>query len=878
VTSIGGNAFNGCIALRTVEAKMTQPSTISSSYVFRSVDLSKVKLIIPGGTQSAYQSAGWTGFGVIEIDPNTPTRFVVNASGVLTQYVGLGGNVVIPNEVKSIASTAFSNNTTITSIVIPESVTTINNGAFTGCSSLTSISIPNSVTSIGSSAFYGCNRLASVTIPNSVTSIGDGVFYGCSRLVSVTISEKVTAIGNNAFAGCTALRTVEAKMTRPPNISFNTFQSVDLSKVKLIIPGGTVGVYQSAGWTGFGAIEMAGTPVHFVINTSGELTRYIGPGGDIVIPDEVKSIGNGVFKNNTGITSVVIPEGVTAIGNEAFAGCTALRTVEAKMTQPPRISSSYIFQSVDLSKVKLIVPGGMVTAYQSAGWTGFGTVEMNPNTPTRFIIDESGRLTQYIGPGGNIVIPGEVKTIAASAFQNNTTITSVVIPESVTTIYDGAFAGCSSLTSITIPNSVTSISNNAFQNCSSLTSATIPNSVTYINSQAFSGCSSLTSVTIPNSVTYINSQAFSGCSSLTSVTIPNSVTSISNNAFQNCSSLTSITIPNSVTSLGHAVFAGCSSLAYIIIPNSVTGIGSNAFADCSRLSSVTIANGVTSIGDYAFMNCTGLKVFEVKWFEPLTVSATLFNGVDLSAIKLVVPVGARSNYRQANVWSNFGSIEEYRAGINPIPNIPTPDDPAPGPDPGDGRDFVIDAAGVLTKYTGAGGAVEIPSGVKSIGIRAFENCRTLVSVAIPESVASIGALAFAGCTALKSVSTAWDTPVGITALAFSGVNLSGVTLRVPAGREAAYRSAAVWRTFGSIAAGNDLTEAPATDVYYAAGVLTVDSPVAEQVSVYSAAGVRQFRAVKPAGRAAFAVPRFPRGVWIAAGSSGWTVKFVSIEN
>jgi hypothetical protein len=113
---------------------------------------------------------------------------------------------------------------------------------------------------------------------------------------------------------------------------------------------------------------------------------------------------------------------------------------------------------------------------------------------------------------------------------------------------------------------------------------------------------------------------------------------------------------------------------------------------------------------------------------------------------------------------------------------------------------------------------------------------------------------------------------------FSGVNLSGVTLHVPAGREAAYRSAAVWRTFGSIAAGNALTEAPETGVHYAAGVLTVDSPVAEQVAVYSAGGARLFRAVKPAGRAAFAVPRFPRGVWIAAGSSGWTVKFVSIEN
>jgi len=48
--------------------------------------------------------------------------------------------------------------------VIPDDVTTIGSEAFTGCTALTSIEIPASVTYIGGYAFQGCTSLTSVTI------------------------------------------------------------------------------------------------------------------------------------------------------------------------------------------------------------------------------------------------------------------------------------------------------------------------------------------------------------------------------------------------------------------------------------------------------------------------------------------------------------------------------------------------------------------------------------------------------------------------------------------------------------------------------------------------------------------------------------------
>lgn len=57
------------------------------------------------------------------------------------------------------------------------------------------------------------------------------------------------------------------------------------------------------------------------------ITGYTGSGGDVVIPNGVTTIGNGIFKFNTSITSVVIPDSVTTIGDNAFEQCESLKTV-----------------------------------------------------------------------------------------------------------------------------------------------------------------------------------------------------------------------------------------------------------------------------------------------------------------------------------------------------------------------------------------------------------------------------------------------------------------------------------------------------------------------------------------------------------------------
>jgi len=128
---------------------------------------------------------------------------------------------------------------------------------------------------------------------------------------------------------------------------------------------------------------------------------------------------------------------------------------------------------------------------------------------------------------------------------------------------------------------------------------------------------------------------------------------------------------------------------------------------------------------------------------------------------------------------------------------------------------VAGSEATITKYTGAGGAITIPSkigtynvtsigedafegctgltsvtigtGVTSIGDGAFYDCTGLTSVTIPNSVTSIGAGAFDGCTGLTSVTIPNSvTSIGFIFLAFSGC--TGLTQFIVDGSNPSYSS------------------------------------------------------------------------------------------
>ena len=176
-------------------------------------------------------------------------------------------------------------------------------------------------------------------------------------------------------------------------------------------------------------------------------------------------LGDHVFYDCSGLTSLTLPSGLTEIGVGAFEACSGLTSIT--------------------------LPSGVTSIGECA-----------------FI---------YCRGLTSITLPSGVTKIGNDAFEACSGLTSLTLPSGLTEIGHGAFQDCSGLTSLTLPSGVTEIGDLTFAACSGLTSLTLPSGVTSIGDDAFQYCSGLTSITLPSGLTSIGDDAFQYCSGLTSI-------------------------------------------------------------------------------------------------------------------------------------------------------------------------------------------------------------------------------------------------------------------------------------------------------------------------------------------------------------------------
>ena len=202
-------------------------------------------------------------------------------------------------------------------------------------------------------------------------------------------------------------------------------------------------------------------------------------------------------------------------------------------------------------------------------------------------------ITGYTGLGGAVIIPNlinglSVAGVAANAFKNNTTLTSITIPASVASIPDQAFENCYCLTAVYFQGNAPGLGTNVFTGADLATAYYLPVPGTTGWGATYGGLPTalwepFTSTTNSDNTATITGYTGSGGT----VTVPSTingvpVTSIGTNAFASnvfvsALQITNVLIPNTVTNLGDGAFQMCSNLVGVYFQGNAPSLGANVF-------------------------------------------------------------------------------------------------------------------------------------------------------------------------------------------------------------------------------------------------------------------------------------------------------------
>ncbi len=528
---------------------------------------------------------------------NTRTSYTVPDGVTEIGYAAfrssLIAEVILPESLKEIGWNAFETCSNLKEIIIPDGVEEIGGHAFTFCTKLEKVKLPSSLKGLHYLVFYHCESLKSIEIPDSVTYITYWVFWYCKSLETVVLPDTLIELDGNSFAETAYFNNAE---NREGYALYNGKYLLD------VLPEAT------------GKFEVKdGTELIVGEALSGckNLT-------EIVIPDTVKTIGDGAFSGCVGLSSVVIPKNVTKVGNSLFYSCDNLQKVEFE-GNISAVGKNTFYDCVKLTDVKL------------------------PDTVT--VIDEA-------------------------AFRECDSLEKIVLPDGIETIGAQAFGWCRNLSEINIPESLTSIGRNAFVN-TKLKTLNIPQNVEFIDKLAFSGIETLESITVDE-----NSNHFASIDNKVLVSkdmtkvvlyaakaegalfaIPDAVTTIDEDAFSYTENLEKITIPDSVTEYGSYMFRNSKNLKSVALGSGITRLGTYFMENCESLEKLYLSDSVKDISFMALYGCTNLKDIYYGGTEEEWSEIKMENGNS--------PLNSATihyNHVHYHIYSGYTNATEYQNG------------------------------------------------------------------------------------------------------------------------------------------------------------------------------------------------------------------------
>lgn len=730
------------------------------------------------------------------------------------------GTITIPKSVKVIESRAFAN-VSASEIIFEEGsvLTTIGDGAFTG-SGLVSISLPSSVTTLGKGVFKGAKKLTSVSLDGTaLVNIPDETFTDCKKLKSFNVPNTINDIGYSAFYCCYSLASVTYEAGGDGALTIGDQAFHLCSKLTtLALPSRTESIGKRAYYATaateatFTDSEMGGTDA-----TSG--LKHIGSNAfeqsslkTIELPEGLLTIGSYAFSQSKSLTSAVIPSTVTnleksgngaqilGVGRFAFRSCTALIDITFRPMsgeKPEGYLGVTIYDTFSKCEklTSIVLPANMITALDAGNKVipAISADAMDGCPLSKITVNEGGN---YVAENNILYLTenGVKKEIIVAA---KSVSGEVVIPYTVSDIWRGAFASCELITSIkfeatpegqaAVPLKISAYPDTfplgTFE-ATKFTSIELPSRTVGIGPYAFA-YSGLTSIKIPGAVGDdgdefgISRYAFEYCADLAVVEFEegaeNRVLTVDDYAFR-LTAITSLTLPSGTVSIGNSAFYDCKKLVTVNIPNSIKEIAGYAFNGCTLLNSVNFAEGthLKMLDSSIFAGCTSLIEFKL----PKSDTASSLFGSSSAVKKFTL---AKDVLLSDRVLVGLTSCEEFVVEEGNTSFV------------AEGGVLYNKNKSTLIRYpqSKADTSFAVPDGVTQIGDSskqsAFYGASNLTSVSIPASVRTIGARAFYNCKVLTNIDflaakdgNNFDLSIGEYAFGYSGLTSIVIPARVAA--------------------------------------------------------------------------------------------------
>ena len=561
--------------------------------------------------------------------------------------------------------------------------------------------------------FASCGSLIELVLPEGLEEIAAHAFRNGGALEELNIPSSVKVIGSLSFFR-SGIKRINSLAAEPPALTdVNVFFPIgDVTKV--VVPAASIDSYKKAKvWSSLASVivgaeepdklygkisvsEMPSPSDDFIIE-NGVLIKYVGPGGDVVLPEGITRIADNAFRSNQTVTSVVMQSGITEMGMCVFWDC------------------HYIKRIVFSDTIKVIPTS---TCYLN--WA----------------LEE-------------VILPRDVEEIQSTAFINCYALTSLDFSKYNIRIFgEQSFMG-SGLQEVYFSKNVKVIGRQAFFQCYRLKNVTFEEGIEleFLGASVFSACIMLEEVDLSMlDMKELPSEIFRLCSALTKVKLPSQLTSIPWGLFNSCTSLREIDLSDTkITVLNNYVFYKCTSLERVILPERLTEIMKGTFSDTASLEYIVIPESVTKIGNDAFKG-SGLKAIVFNSPVPPALGSGIFLKHN-DELRVFVPSDSAEAYKKAlgeysdlvNSSSEFdirdGVLYKY-FGYSEEVTVP--------------YEVKSIAAGAF-KGNATLRSVYIGGITAGIGTEAFEGCSSLSYVYLSQSVKTIKDRAFGGCGSLARV-------------------------------------------------------------------------------------------------------------------------------